>query len=1363
MSLTPPVTVAAARARARRPAPASRLLRTVLRSLLWLAVAACSLVVIASLTLHWGILPHIAQWRTPIELRASRALGVPVRIGDITVRSSGWVPSFELRDVVLLDPQQRPALTLPRVAAAIAPRALLGWQLNFEQLLIEGAQLEVRRDAAGRITVGGLALATAEGDGAAADWFFRQHEVTIRGGTLRWTDEMRGAPPLTLSDVQFVVRNRLLRHDMSLTATPDAAWGERFSLAGEFSHTLLARPGDWQHWSGNAYASLPRTDLRELRRHVTLPFELSEGDGGLRGWFDFKDGQARAATVDLALRAVTLQLSSSVQPLRVAQVEGRLVGERDNEGMALAAQHLSFVTGDGIRWPQSDMSVRWRQRAGLVATGGEFSAQRLDLAVMAQIATRVPMSLALRRHLAELKPRGLVSDLHARWDGPLDAPTHYQANAAVAGLTLAARAPTEPQGVGRPGLRNAAVTLTASETGGEAQLTLAKGELEFPGVFEEPVVPIDELSTKLQWKVEAAAAAGAGSRLSVTVKDAKFANADAQGELSASWRTGGAAEGRYPGFLELDGKLGRGLAARTARYLPLAIPAVARHYVADAVRGGRVPAASFHVKGELRDFPYLNAASTGEFRIVAEAEDVSFAYVPSTPARGAEPAFVSTWPVFSGVAGELVFDRASMAVHKAGAHLGALRLSQVEGRIANFANAPVLGIGGDAAGPLADMLHFVHVTPVGGWIGQVLDEARGSGASDLKLALSLPLDALETSKVKGSVALPGNDLRITRDTPALAAAKGRIDFTEDSFAVVGATADVVGGELAFDGGMKVGGEVRFSGQGTASGDGLKRATELGPVAKLATVLNGQAAYRVSLGFAHGQSEISVTSNLVGMAADLPAPLRKPAEATLPMRYQTTLNLDPGAKADAVATRDTVNFELGSMIQAQYQRDLSGDTPRVLRGGIGINEAAPTPVGGVAAHVTLGSLNTEAWAAVATRVGGEGGGAGAGGYAPDTIALRTPELVAGTRRLTHLVLGLSQDDGLWRANLDADQLSGYVEYRPARRGESAAAAGRVHARLARLSIPKGDVEQVETLLEQPPTSVPALDIVVDDFELRGKRLGRVEIEAINSQGGTAGDGPREWRLAKFNISNPDAQLTATGHWIAAGGPQTRRRAVLDFKLALADSGALLDRLGNPKAIRGGKGVMAGQVSWLGSPLTLDYPSMSGQMNVAIDSGQFLQVDPGAARLLGVLSLQSLPRRLALDFRDLFQEGFAFDNITGDVTIAQGVAQTNNFRMRGVQAAVLMDGHADIARETQELRVVVVPEVNAGTASLAYAVINPVIGLGTFLAQLFLRKPLAEAGTREFHITGPWADPKVERVERKPGAVIEGDAPASDPLK
>ena len=112
------------------------------------------------------------------------------------------------------------------------------------------------------------------------------------------------------------------------------------------------------------------------------------------------------------------------------------------------------------------------------------------------------------------------------------------------------------------------------------------------------------------------------------------------------------------------------------------------------------------------------------------------------------------------------------------------------------------------------------------------------------------------------------------------------------------------------------------------------------------------------------------------------------------------------------------------------------------------------------------------------------------------------------------------------------------------------------------------------------------------------------------------------------------------------------------------------------------------------------------------------------------------------------------------IDRGVATTNNLRMRGVSAAVFMEGSTDLRAETQDLRVVVVPEINAGTASLAYALINPAVGIGTFLAQYFLRRPISEASTREFHVSGTWDDPKVERVERKrtASAAAAGEAAA-----
>lgn len=1406
MSLTPPATIASQPAADPAQLTASAVLLKrllwVARSLLGLLVLAWSLLLIAWLTLHWGILPHIQQWREPIEARASKALGLPVRIGNIEVRSSGWVPSFELREVQLLDAEGRPALRLPRVFAAVSARSLLSFEPRFEQLLIDGAELDIRRDPKGRISVAGLDFSSTNdsGDGSAiADWFFNQGEFVIRGGALRWTDEQRGAAPLALRDLQLVVRNGLRTHSFRLDATPPPEWGERFSASGRFSQPLLANSGDWRRWSGQAHVSLPRADVRELRQHVALPFELSEGDGALRGWFELKDGRPQAVTVDVALRAVSMRLANNVEPLKVEEVEGRLVALRSKDGFSVEAQHFSFLTGDNVRWPRGDMRLVLRQREGDDAVnGGTFSAQRLDVGQMARIAASIPLGDAVRHLLAEVNPQGLVSNLDTQWDGPLDAPKHYAAKAQLSGVTLASRASDQPGGVGRPGLRNATLQLDATDAGGEARVGIQSGAIELPGVFDDPVLALDQLAAQVSWKIEVApVATGRGSiassgpaappRITVQVKDVRFANADAQGEFKASWSTGAgaaatapgaAASGvsakgaRYPGRLELEGKLTTAEAVRTARYLPLGIPHGTREYVEHAVRGGKVSGATFKVKGDLADFPFYNArqASDGEFRIAAKVEDVGFAFVPSLPASGSQPAYVSPWPALAKVNGELVFDRASMEIRNARAQVGNVEWTKVQGGIKNLAEHSVLTLDAAARGPLAEMLQVVNGSPIGGWIDKALDKSTGSGNADLKLSLAVPLAQAAQTTVKGSLQLAGNDVRIGPDSPLLQGAKGRVDFTHKGFVVVGASARVLGGDASFDGGTQSDGSVRFNGQGSLSADGMRR-SDLGMLARAAGVLQGQTTYRVNLGFVRGHPEVNLSSNLVGLAINLPQPLGKPADAALPLRYQSSLDAAPAAPGQAA--RDTLRVELGSVVQAQFQRELDGadGAPRVLRGGIGINEAAALPASGVAANISLKSIDTDEWDAVVDKLSGGADARDASArsaYAPDTIALRAQEFVANQRKLTKLVAGISNEGNLWRANLDADQLSGYVEYRaPMRR--SGVGAGRVYARLSRLSLPKSDAEQVETLLDQQSATVPALDVVIDDFELRGKRLGRLEIEAVNRGGaGPSREGPRDWQLTKMNLTAPEAQLSATGHW-AAVGPSARgarRRAVMDFRLQLADSGAWLDRLGTSRAIRGGKGQLSGQVSWTGSPFAIDYASLAGQVNVAIDAGQFLKAEPGAARLLGVLSLQSLPRRLSLDFRDVFQEGFAFDNVTGDVTIAQGVAKTNNLRMRGVQALVLMEGSADIARETQDLRVVVVPEINAGTAALAYAVINPAIGLGAFLAQTLLRKPLTQASTREFHVSGPWADPKVEQVQRKFGDELpaaDATPPAAAPPK
>ena len=367
--------------------------------------------------------------------------------------------------------------------------------------------------------------------------------------------------------------------------------------------------------------------------------------------------------------------------------------------------------------------------------------------------------------------------------------------------------------------------------------------------------------------------------------------------------------------------------------------------------------------------------------------------------------------------------------------------------------------------------------------------------------------------------------------------------------------------------------------------------------------------------------------------------------------------------------------------------------------------------------------------------------------PEVLAARATELIIAGKKLDNVVVGASHQKGVWQANIDAMQASGYVTWNES---PSGVGLGRVTARLSSLIIPKSAASDVTEILEgkSATTQIPALDIVAANFELLGKKMGRLELIAANTGRAPAA---REWQINKLLISNPDAELKAVGKWSTTSGDNLTN---LNYGLDIVNAGKLLERFGFANVIKGGKGRLEGDISWQGLPFSLDVPSLNGELRIDLAAGQFLKVDPGAAKLLGVLSLQSLPRRLTLDFRDVFSDGFAFDGITGTATIVRGAARTDNFKMRSVNATVIMDGTADIDKETQNLHVAVIPEINVGTASVVYALaVNPIIGLGSFLAQLFLRDPLMKAFTFEYKITGPWKDPQVVKVDRN-GVPVPG---------
>ncbi len=1331
------------------------------------------------LGLAWGaingwIVPRIDEFRPQLQAQATRALGVPVRVGAITARSSGLMPSFELTDVSLQDAQGRDALNLPRVLVSLSFRSFL--RLGFEQVYIDAPKLDVRRLRDGRITVAGLdATASGVAEPVALDWFFSQIEFALHDGEVRWTDEQRGTEPIVLQNVEAVARNLGRHHDLRLDATPPGPWGQRFSLRGRFTQPLLTRQhGRWQQWDGQLYAAFDHVDLSELRQYVDLGVDIRQGRGALRAWVDISQGSLTGLTADMALTETDVTLGTDLPALVLRQVQGRAGGRLLAGGFEVSTRDLTFEATDGLRWPGGNVRVAYLGGEGRIRPHGELQADKLDLAALAQVMQRLPVAASVREQLLRYAPKGIGEKLALTWQGPLNDLESYTAKGRFSQVEMAAVAPM-------PGVRGLGIEFELDQKSGHASVQVDQGAVDLPGVFQESLIDLAQLSAQARWQVK-------GKHVALQVSDLRFANADAEGQAQFKWETAdpakSATRNRLPGVLDLQATLSRADGTRVHRYLPLVIDREARDYVKNAITAGKASNVRFGIRGEISQLPEIDPRQ-GMFRISADVRDAKMAYVP----RSLQGPQELPWPGLTEISGQLVIDRMQLQVKGARARLvdaPGVQVTRADVTIPDLNHTTVL-VDADFKGPLPDAMRVVNGSAIGELMGDVLARSVTTGLTDVKLKLALPIADLDRSTVQGSVALTGNDVQITPDSPKMTRARGLLNFTESGFVVSGVHARMLGGDVRLEGGLVLAptaatprsAPTQIRASGTASAEGLRQASEFGFVARLARQAGGSAAYTASLGFRRGVPEWVVQSNLQGMSLNLPPPLQKSANALLPLYLQTELlNASPEGGAQMPALRDRFSVNLGTLGRATYERDVSGEVARVLRGaievGLGPQEAAPVPLQGVGANIKLLQLNVDAWQQVFTQSTGlalaDRGDAHTGNdamtYLPSTLAVRADSLSFAGRQFNQVVAGGSRDGTLWRANLDAREFNGYLEYRQAAGAGAGASAGRVYARLARLALAPSEASDMEALLDAQPVSVPALDIVVDDFELRGKRFGRLEVEAINrmADGNGVAGGAREWRLNKFNLSVPEASFVANGNWVrvnAQSGLATaddrpgasRRRTVLNFRLDVADGGALLTRLGMKDVVRQASGKLEGQVAWLGSPLKLDYPTLGGAFTVNVASGQFLKADPGIAKLFGVLSLQALPRRLTLDFRDVFSDGFAFDFLRGDVTVEQGIARTNNLQMKGVNAAVLMEGHADIANETQDLKVVVVPEINAGTASLIATVINPAMGLGTFLAQIFLRRPLIESNTQELHVTGSWTDPQVAKVARTPASTKE----------
>jgi uncharacterized protein (TIGR02099 family) len=1308
----------------------------------WLFWIVFFLFALSVLALRFVVLPSIENYRPRIEATLTKALGAQVSIGQIRAGWQGLHPELDLADVKVLDARGRPALVLPTVEVSMSWWSVPRGELRLHGLDIAGADLDIRRLADGRVTVGGIELKSG-GDGAGSDWILSQRRISIRESRLRWNDEKRGAPELALSNISLALENSGDRHRFGLSADPPQQLASRLDVRADLHGQSL---NELRPWRGEIYTNLAFIDLAAWRPWLDYPADVQAGAGGLRAWAGFNGDRLEHFTADVSLDNAAVRLRADLPILDLTRVSGRVsareiasgglgfgflrIGEKKVTGFEVSGRQVALTTTGGVSLNPADFSVTTTAARGNEPQRVEMSANSLDLEPLARLVENLPLDESLRRALVEYNPRGAVYDFRLAWRGPFDAPRSYTARGRFADLSLAAHDKS-------PGFEKLSGAVDATEKGGTLTLASRDSALLLPGVYEEPRLPFDLLNVQAKW-------AFPNDKLEVNLDSASFSNADAAGTASGLYRV----ETGTPGYVDIQARITRAEGKRVYRYMPIALSQT-RGWLQKSIDEGAVDEARLILRGNLRDYPYLNP-KLGLFRVNVKVRDVGMIY-----AEG--------WPRLEKIRADLLFEKNFMEIHAQSAAMRGTRLNHVDVRIPDLAGRPhILEVQGAAEGTTTAFLDFIGASPVDRYIDGFTETVSGTGNGRLSLKMTLPIEESGKVKVAGQYQFIGADLKLDEGLPQLSKVNGALDFTEKGIAFKNIRGEALGGPFTINGGTRGDGLIAINAQGNFTAPGLRTwLTE--PVF---TRVSGGAPWRAAINLRKKTPEITIDTTLVGVAVDLPAPFTKAAADALPLRV--TKSALPARGEDELA------IVLDRTAVMRLQRRSDGNNTQIARGTIGIGDAAPQmPRAGLAINLATSRVDIEDWTrrllepaptvparpaaaggtgapgsgtATASAPAGAPAGNSAGGMSTVTVSalnLRADALTAYGRTVNQVRLTGGQESGAWAFNIASRELSGELNFRAG----TGNAQGKLAARLKTLIIPPGEVAQVDNAFDRASDDLPSIDIVADNFEANNKKFGKLTLLAENRNG--------EWALQKVALENPDGALTGSGAWRVRQRGEAKRRIDLNFTLEAHDAGKLLDRLGFPGTLRGGTGKLTGDVGWVGSPLSIDYASMRGGLSMNVKRGQFLKADPGVGKLLGIMSLQALPRRLTLDFRDVFSEGFAFDEVSATSNIVQGVLSTTDFRMSSPAAAVVMSGEVDLVKETQKLKLVVLPDLSGGMSSVVMAAlgaVNPFVALGSIVVQRILKDPLAKAFSFEYEVSGTWADPKVAQIRK---AVPGGD--------
>ena len=836
-------------------------------------------------------------------------------------------------------------------------------------------------------------------------------------------------------------------------------------------------------------------------------------------------------------------------------------------------------------------------------------------------------------------------------------------------------------------------------------------------------------------KLALTASDGLRHPVSVSLDNLELANADGVLAARGRWTQ------QYPnasGALALKGTVARFKLASLHRYLPNAVGEEARQWVKDAFLAGTVPQAAFEVNGPLDDFPF--AKGGGVFRVDGVFQDWTLDYAPG-------------WPKLLDLAGTVNMDRDRISARANAGALGVpdgrrLALERVRADLIDLEGSPRLSLDAAVRAAADSYLGVLMQTELKEYVPDFVKTFNVQGEWSMPLSLDMAIDDVDNIRFKAELNPNLGSLRYG-DLPEITALRGVAVFTESGFASRGLQGNLLGGEVALSGEGE-----EFSATGSLRWADLAKFTGSPLVSEW---FSGQMPYEAKLKFDPAKGAlITVDSTLRGTAIKLPAPLGKAANTNV----KTQLVWQGGPK-ETVADLLTLRLDNRFALQARTNVKPSKQNPAFFDAvsmAIGTKAANLTP--GLRVDAAFGVLPGNDWSDVVGSVMKQASG-------PSTARPLFPDLRQANMSAKSLRWGdtvLDEFNGRlavnaqdqYQLNMKSVQTEGDIAWRTRAGkidGVITAKFNKFDLGSSEPSATKGSgstAPEVSLPKEGALSQLPAVDVTIDNFTLYGSKLGTLQVVGKSSADS------RHWDISRLRITNPYAELMATGVCRFSDDPGVSLKATLKIQ----DLGQLSTFAGQPDRVRKGHGELTVDVNWREFPWRFSYENLSGQATVELKEGVFDHVNSRSARVLELLSLQSINRLFSLNVNpdETFAKGFPWNSIEGSFEIDKGVVDTQNLIISSPVAVISMKGGSNLAKETWDLNAEVRPNLDlSGTAVATGFIINPLVGLGALVGQYLLRKPVEAALSARYRVTGLWDDPNIETA----GGVKTPPAPSNQP--